>query len=48
MRQLKPNVYIAGAIDWAKVGTSLSYLAAYIVLPAILAMIIFQRKDVLC
>ncbi len=38
----------AGAIDWAKVGSSLSYLAAYIVLPAILAMIIFQRKDVLC
>ncbi len=38
----------AGAIDWVKVGTSLSYLAAYIVLPAILAIIIFQRKDVLC
>ena len=37
-----------GAVDWVAVRSSLSYLAAYIVVPAVLATIIFQRKDVLC
>ncbi len=38
----------AGVVDWVAVRSSLSYLAGYIVVPAVLAMIIFQRKDVLC
>ncbi len=37
-----------GPLDWATIGTKLGYLGAYIVVPLIAALVIFQRKDVLC
>ncbi len=38
----------ASTIDWAQIAISTKYLAAYIVIPAIAALFIFQRRDMLC
>ncbi len=39
---------LSATIDWSQVGTSLSYLAAYIAGPGLIALGIFWRQDVRC
>ncbi|MCK4323512.1 MAG: hypothetical protein KAW89_03210, partial [Armatimonadetes bacterium] len=39
---------LSATIDWSEIITSLSYLAAYIAGPGLIAMCVFWRQDVRC
>ncbi len=39
---------LSATVDWSKIITSLSYLAAYIAGPGLIAMCVFWRQDVRC